>query len=235
MKDIHRLKLLSIVLVLAYLLSACSGVAIQPGVPAGGKPQSNEFAFTGTVQSINTGEITVSGQIVSIDAKTIVDPNIKVGDIVKVEASISETGNVLAVKVEAFEADTAIPTISTDGAATPAVTEPPALTSAPDPLVTQTTNGSEKEIFGVVDFLSTDSITVDGVVYPLSPITEFKNAIFAGDTVKLHVMIEVNGSFTLREIEKVSGTILEDNNTTSDDSSNDDLNDDENDDNGNDD
>jgi len=81
-------------------------------------------------------------------------------------------------------------------------------------------------------------VTVDGVVYQFSSSTEFKDAIFAGDTVKLHVIVNADGSFTVREIEKSDDTSIGNDNSNddngNDDNSNGNSNDDDDDDDEND-
>jgi acyl-CoA hydrolase len=241
MKGINRFKLLSIILVLSYLLSACSGTAAQPQsdtTTGGGKPQSREVSFTGTVEAIDSGTITVSGQTVSMDAKTLLDSNIKVGDIVKVEAQVSETGAVLALKVESFSADdTSVdPGNSNDSSAntntstdtnTNASVDDNSNSSANDNANSNdsgaVSGGTEQEISGTVGAITANSITVNGVTYQFASNTEFKDAISAGDEVKLHVIVNADGSLTVREIEKSAGqTIGDDNSNSNDDNSNDD-------------
>ena len=209
MKGINRFKFSTFFLVFAYLLNACTGIAPQSTTSKGdGKSQSMEVAFTGKVEAISVDSITVNGQTVSIDASTALAHNIQVGDIVKVVAQVSDSGTVLALTIEAFRAeDVTTPTVSSAVASTatpssPTVRETPYVTSTPDPSYNQTVNGMEKEIFGVVDSITADSVTVAGVTYPFSAFTEFKAAIAAGDYVKLHVIVNADGSMTVREIEK---------------------------------
>lgn len=244
MKAINRFKLLSIILVLAYLLSACSGAASQSTSQSGsGKPQAMEVAFTGVVEAVNADSITVSGQTVSIDAKTIIDRNIRVGDIVKVEAQVSDTGVVLALKVEPSIVDdtnTNSSNANDNTTNTNANANDNSNTSnengngnANSNDNTNTAGGMEQEIVGVVDALSADSVSVDGVVYQFAAFTEIKDAIFTGDTVKLHVIVNADGSFTVREIEKFSGATVGNDNSNSngdDDNSNSNSNDDDHDD-----
>jgi len=250
MKGFKSFKLLSIILVLAYLLSACSGAAVESGVPAGGKSQAMEVAFTGTVEAIGASEITVSGQIVAIDAKTILDPNVKVGDIVKVEASVSDTGAVLALTIESSSPDDT----TTNSGNTNDDNTNSGNTNTNDNSNTSNDNtnsndnstgndngtgGMEEEITGVVEEITADSVTVDGVTYNFSSFTEFGDAIFVGDEVKLEVIVNADGTFTVREIEKFDGTSIGNDNSNDDDDDDDDSNgnsnddDDEDDDNSN--
>ena len=258
MKAVNRFKLLSIVLVFAYLLSACSGAATQSAVPSGsGKPQAKEVAFTGIVEAIGASEITVSGQVVALDAKSVLDPNLKVGDIVKVEASVSDTGAVIALKVESSVADDTTAgqgntnDTNTNADNTNADNTNGTNTNANDNSSTGNDNTAvndnssvvgevEQEISGIVDAISADSVTIDGVTYQFGSFTELKDAIFVGDAVKLHVIVNADGSLTIREIEKSAGAGIGDDNSN-DDNSNSNVNDDNgnddnsNDDNGNDD
>lgn len=241
MKSTNRIKLLSIILVLSYLLSACSGTAAQPQsdtTTGGGKPQAREVSFTGTVEAMDAGTITVSGQTVSLDAKTLLDANIKVGDIVKVEAQVAESGTVLALKVETFSADdtssdsgntndSSANTNSNTDTNTNTSTDDNSNSSANDNLNSNdsgaVSGGTEQEISGAVEAITANSITINGVTYSFASFTEFKDAISAGDSVKLHVIVNADGSLTVREIEKSDGrTGGDDNSNSNDDNSNDD-------------
>ncbi len=237
MKGTNRIKLVSVFLAVAYLLSACSGTAPQSGSPVGGgKPLANDVAFTGTVESVNAGEITVSGQVVAIDAASIVDPNIQIGDIVKVEAQVTSDGAVIALRVESFGADDANTnsddgnvndTNANDGNSNANTNDDNSNTGADNSNGNDNgTGGTEQEVTGMVSAISAASVTVDGVEYKFDASTEIKDPIFAGDTVKLHVMVGADGSLTVREIEKVSGTDIGDDNSNDDDSNDDNGNDD---------
>lgn len=240
MKGTNRFKLLSIVLVFAYLLSACSGA---PGAPTGGgRAEPKEVAFTGTVESVGSGQITVSGQVVTLDAKSMVDPNIQVGDIVKVEAQVSADGAVIAIKIESSGADDSNTNsgnandANTNGDNSNANTNDDNSNTGTDDNSNSNSNandngtgGTEQEITGVVSAITATSVTVDGVEYVFDASTEFKDPIFAGDTVKLHVLVGSDGSLTVREIEKISGTTIGDDNSNgngNDDNSNGNSNDD---------
>ncbi|NWG07832.1 MAG: hypothetical protein HXY35_14240 [Chloroflexi bacterium] len=248
MKGRSIYKLSSIFLVLAYVLSACSGAASPAGgLPGGGKPESKEIAFTGTVESVSADSITVNGQTVAIDATTMLDSNIKVGDFVKVEAQVTETGAVIALKVEASSDDD----ISNDNDANS--NDDGANTNDNTNTVDDNSNtdddnanansndddssGAEQEVFGVVDAITAESVTVGGVTYSFASFTEFKDVISVGDQVKLHVIVNADGTFTVREIEKFDDSATGDDNSNDDNGNDDDSNsndDDDDDDNAND-
>ena len=107
MKILNRSMFFSVLVVLAYVLSACSGA------PAGQSSndqssqsgQVQEVVFTGTVDSMGGGEWTISGQAVTVDSSASVDANIAVGANVKVEARVGQDGSVTAITIEIAGAD----------------------------------------------------------------------------------------------------------------------------------
>ncbi|HLO15935.1 MAG TPA: DUF5666 domain-containing protein [Anaerolineales bacterium] len=230
MKSINRFKALSFFLIAAYLLAACGGTL--PGNPTtakGPKVEANAVAFTGMVQAMNGTEWTVGGQKITLDPQVALDPNIAVGDLVKVEANVSPDGAVVALKVESSANDNVVSAPSADASSTP----DPASTSSPDASASQITGANQNEIFGTVEAMTADAITVNGVTYSLTQgFTEIKDALSVGDQVKLHVTVNADGTATVREIEK-SATAVEDNSNSGSSTSNDGLNHDANDDNSN--
>jgi hypothetical protein len=168
-----------------------------------------------------------------------VDPNIAVGDQVKVEANVSADGSVVALRVESTAADdpaaaVSMPTVEADSNSTP----DPAATSSPDtnvsnssdPSSTQAAPASQNEIFGTIEAITADTITVNGVTYNLAQgFTEIKDSLAVGNQVKVHVILNADGTFTIREIEKSVGTSVDDNSSNlngSDDGANPPINDD---------
>lgn len=93
---------------------------------------------------------------------------------------------------------------------------------------------AEIEVTGVVEIITTGSITVNGVTYLIADFTEFNDLIIVGDTVKIHVIVNADGTFTIREIEKTDGAGDDNSNSNSNSNTNDDNNN-SNDDNSNDD
>lgn len=238
MKNINRFRVLSFFLIAAYLLTACGGALPQTATSEKGpKVDANVVAFTGVVEAINGTEWTVSGQKLMLDPQAALDPNIAVGDEVKVEGNVSADGVVTALKVESSANDDAVSTPSADDSASstpepistssPETSKPPDVDSSPD-APDQTAGANENEVFGTVDAITADTITVNGVTYSLTNFTEVKDALAAGDPVKLHVIVNADGTVTVREIEK-SVESFDDNSSSSggsDDGSNHDANDD---------
>lgn len=232
--------IVSALLLGAFLLSACSGA--MPGQDNSpqetASSQATEVVFTGTVQSIGGGQWQISGQPVGVDGSTSVDPNVKVGDIVRVEARVFQDGSVLALKVESsLPDDTANSNDSNsndtaansndagnanentnDNANTNANSNDDNSNSAP--------SGTSQEFSGAVEAITTDSITINGVTYQLANFTEFKDPIAVGDQVKIHVTVSADGTLTIREIEKTAGATIGNGNDNGDDNSNLNSNDD---------
>ena len=234
MKIINRFKVLSLFLIAAYLLAACGSALPSSTTSAKGpKVDASLVAFTGIVEAINGTQWTVSGQTLTLDPQVSLDPNIKVGDSVKVEANVSTDGSVVALKVESGVSDDAISASSVDAISTPDPVGTPSadLSSTSDPSSAQAAGNTQNEIFGAVEAMTTDTITINGVTYNLAQgFTEIKGTVAVGDQVKLHLTLNADGTFTVREIEKSAATSVDASSSNSN-SSNDGLNHDVNDDN----
>lgn len=81
-------------------------------------------------------------------------------------------------------------------------------------------SGPEQEIVGAVQAITKESITINGVTYKLASFTEFKGTIVLGDQVKIHVIVNADGTFTIREIEKTTGAGTDNSNSNSNTNSN---------------
>jgi hypothetical protein len=239
MKIISRFKVLSFFLIAAYLLAACGGTLPSSAASAKGpKVDASIVAFTGIVEAMNGTQWTVSGQTLTLDPQVSLDSNIGLGDRVKVEANVSADGSVVALKVESPANDDVVSTPSADANNTPDpvgtpsvdVSSTPEASSTSDPSSPQAAGNAQNEIFGAVEALTTDTIILNGVTYNLAQgFSETKDIVVVGDQVKLHVILNADGTFTVREIEKSAATTIDDhssNSNSSDDSPNHDVNDD---------
>jgi hypothetical protein len=230
MNKINRITFLTTFLILAYLLSACSGV------PAGVKVddsssnsqsqagQVSEVVFTGTVEAINGNQVTVSGQVITVDSAVLAAANVVVGDNIKVEAQVGQDGSVTAVSIELSGSDDNAN--SNDNNQNDSNANDNASNSNDNQNGNSNDNSnadSQQEVTGTVETITTDSITIDGVVYMIADFTEFKDLIAMGDQVKIHVIVNADGTLTIGEIEKSVGTGLDNGNSNSngsDDNSN---------------
>lgn len=232
MKKSFRFTWISIALVGAYLLSACAG-GLPQAAPSevAQKVLAKEIVFAGIVEQINGDQWVVSGQAFTVDPAAAMDPGITVGDIVMVEGTVSVDGGIVALQIEAS-------TVGDDNANDGNANDDNSNSNSNS----NDDNGSddnsntagddENEVFGIVEAMTADSITVGGVTYQLAAFTEFKDAIAVGDQVKIHIVVNTDGTFTIREIEKSDGLPGDDNGNdanSNDDNSNDDNGNDDND------
>jgi hypothetical protein len=241
--------ILSVVMLGAFLLSACTGVTPQQDdstdVPSSSNSQSNDVVFTGTVESMDGTYWLISGQSISVDDLTQVDANLQVGDTVKVEATVSQNGDVLALTIESPGADDAVANDNSNNENDANTNDDNA--NSNDNTNTASDNSNDaagaagQEVYGVVDAVTDGEITIDGVTYNLADFTEFKDIISVGDQVKIHVIVNADGTFTILEIENSNGIGANNNSNSNDDqsisnsngNSNDDSHDDNNNSNGN--
>ena len=102
-------------------------------------------------------------------------------------------------------------------------------------LASQDGAGDEVEFFGVVTSISESEVEIDGVLYSVTGLTEFKDFIQSGDLVKVHVIMTQDGVMVIREIELSSGLDSNSNESTDDNGSesDDNMNDNESEDNSN--
>lgn len=221
--------IVTIALLGAYLLSACTGLLPQQDdsqFPAGSK--STEVVFTGTVEAMDGTQWLISGQQVDVEGSSI-DTNIQVGDIVKVEATVSQDGSVFALKIESSGPDDTSANDNSSNTNDDNANSNDNTNSGNDNGNDNSNSnansndaaGTEQEVYGVVGAMGTSTITIDGVTYKLSTSTEFKDIISVGDQVKIHVIVNADGTLTIREIEKAS-TVGGDDNGNSNDNGDDD-------------
>lgn len=207
----NRFTLVSLLLVGAYLLSACGG-ALSPAAASEVAPKvlAKEIVFTGVVEAMNGNQWVVSGQTITLDPAAALDPNITVGVIVKVEGSVSADGTVMALKIET---STESGNNSNDDNSNDVGNSND--DNSNDDANANDDNGNDDnsneagddkdEVFGVVEALTADSITINGVTYQFASFTEFKDIVAVGDQVKMQVIVNADGTFTIREIELSDG------------------------------
>ena len=247
MKKNNRVTFLTIIVILAYLLSACSGVPAGTSVDNSSKSsqsqnnQAEDTTLTGTVEAINGNQVTVNGQVITVDSSLLAAANIAVGDNIKVEVQIAQDGSVTAVSAELVGADDTNANLNEDNQNNGNTNSN---TSNSNDDLNNNSNGNDnsnsaaqEELTGTVEAITSDSITINGVVYKVADFTEFKDLIAMNDQVKIHVDVNADGTLVVREIEKSDSTSLDksnSNNNGSDDNTNTNSNSNTNDDHGND-
>lgn len=235
MKLLFRFNWISIALIGAYLLSACTGGAPQAAPSdVAQKVLAKEIVFTGIVEQISGDQWVVSGQAFKVDPTAAMDAGIAVGDIVKVEGTMAIDGSIVALMIETSA-------VGDDNANDDnSISNSNSSDDNDNDDNSNTAGDDANEVFGIVEAITADSITVGGVTYQLAAFTEFKDVIAVGDQVKFHIIVNTDGTLTIREIEKSDGLSGDDNGNdanSNDDNANDDNGNDDNsnDDNGDDD
>lgn len=181
MKKNTRFILYGLMVIAAMSLAAC-GAALPAGVEAklSADGQSAKVEFTGVVDSIASDQWVISGQTLLITSQTSIDDSILVGNTVKVEATVTADGKVTANKIELPRVD------SSD----------PKQKSTPTGF-----NDKRDEFIGVVEAITADSWKVGGQTFGVTAQTEFKGNILLGDNVKVHYVLNSDGTMTATEIE----------------------------------
>jgi hypothetical protein len=223
--------LISVVLLGAYLLSACSGAVPQQREDSSqpsSSSQSTDVVFTGTVESVGVDQWLISGQAVGVGGTTVVAPAIQAGDIVKVQGVVSSDGKILALKIESSGAEDANynATNSNDGNVNSNENANANDDNGNDNSNANANDNSNdasddaREIVGLVQTITADSVTIDGVTYQFADNIELKNIILEGDQVKLHLVVTADGTILVRKIEKVESINGNDNGNSNDDDNN---------------
>ncbi|NOT03963.1 MAG: hypothetical protein HOP27_05120 [Anaerolineales bacterium] len=223
------------------LLGACAGVA--PSAPEGSKVQADSISYTGTIESINGSQWVVNGQTITVDPAVINDGPFNVGDVVKVEVQVAPDGSVTVTRVEVPTQDdlSQLPELGDDNSNNANSND---INGNDDN--SNNANGNDdnsnqangndsnsnggngngdnsngnNEVFGVVQAITSTSITIDGQVYVFQPNAEIKGAFQPGDFVKLHLVLNADGTFSVREME-MSDPSQADNGNGNDDNGND--------------
>ena len=185
----RSLSLLPLVLLGAVFLGACAGSLpsdLPPGVDVELVNDASgllaRVEFTGRVEAMAPEAWTVSGQIVGITPQTEIRGTIAVGDAVKVEAVVGTDGALMAREINPSLGDGGIPEPEKD----------------------------VFEFFGTIEGMGADAWTVSGQTVAVNAETEIKATFAVGDEVKVHALVEADGSLTAIEIGPASGPDLDD-------------------------
>jgi hypothetical protein len=200
-----------VMILVGILLSACTPSAI-PALPAnvGGGKSLSDVTFTGVIESMTGDQWTINGQVVKVDQFVLQDGPYSVGDTVMVEAVVDVDGSVIAQRVEIPSAgDLAVMSTSTADNSS---------TAPQGPIF----DDSSTEAVGSVDAITDTSITVNGHTFSFAVGVEIKSDILLGARVKLHFIVNADGSLSVREVEFVDPTPNGIDNNSNDDNVNDD-------------
>jgi hypothetical protein len=203
----QSIRILAAVLAVASMLISACGAVNAPSNPAAAKVHAAEIAFSGMIESINGNQWTIDGQTVSVDPSVVREGPFTVGDIVKVEGVVAKDCSVSVTSIETpssddLEEDTDdVETAEASETPEPAEMEEADETPVPADLEGIVFDDEGEEAFGTVEAISEDSITIGEQTFSIANGAEFKDEILAGSFVKVHFMVNADGSLSITEIE----------------------------------
>lgn len=180
-------------------------------VTAGGKGSSNseskgsEFEFYGVVQAIDADTWLISDQLFQIAAGAEIASGLLTGDVVKVEGSIAN-GQLVVREIKRVEGTMAVTVRSSDD-------DKKSTEMADD-------NQDEVEFFGAIESINGNTWVIGGKAVTIVPGTEIKGNLKVGDSVKVHLIQQAEGSFVAREVESEAHAGGQDNKSGDDSMSN---------------
>jgi hypothetical protein len=233
------MKKISYVLVLvlaltAMLISACGGSAAisasDSTAVGGGKPQASPVEFTGVIESINGNQWSINGQTITVDPSVVRDGPFSVGDTVKVEVQVQTDGSMVVNRVESPSAadnsnDANSNDVNSNDVNSNDVNSNDANSNSNgngntnDGLVI---DNSSTEAFGKVDSITPDAVVIAGQAFTIANGAEFKNQIQAGNFVKVHFLLNADGTMSITQIEIWDPALVGHDNSNSNTNSNDD-------------
>jgi len=133
-----------------------------------------ELEFIGNVDGIGTDSWTIDGQVVLLTPETEIQASILVGDLVKVHAYLSDTGEMTAREIEAVE-ETALKQDDLD-------------------------SKHDLKFVGIVESIEGETWVISGETFQIDPSTEIDEGITIGDAVEVYLFLTPDGSTIVREI-----------------------------------
>jgi protein involved in polysaccharide export with SLBB domain len=133
-----------------------------------------ELEFVGNVETIGVDSWTIDGQTILVTPVTEINPEILVGDLVKVHAYLSAAGEVTAREIE--------PTNE--------------LELKQDDLDSK----HDLKFVGLVEAIDGDTWVISGETFQLDPSTEIDAGITIGDAVEVYLFLTPDGLTIVREI-----------------------------------
>lgn len=137
-----------------------------------------QFNFHDVVVSISDTSWVIGDQTVMVDASTMIETGILVGDLVEVEGTVVN-GALLASKIK----------LESSGSITPT----PEVTPAPVGMTVI-------ELTGKLDAIDSASLQVGGLTFAITAMTEIKGILAAGDIVKVEGWRAADGTLTAKEV-----------------------------------
>jgi len=204
--------LVSLFAFFSLFLAACAPANSKAPASGSAGSGSAEVVFAGVIESISGDQMTVAGQTFSATASGGTSA-FQVGQYVQVRATVLANGEIRASSVAPSSPRTAAETL--DASATPeplatAEASPsPEVSPTPDPLLTPTATpvgSSTWEYTGTLQALTDTNLTLDGQIFNLGLAAIIDPLVQIGSLVKVHVIVNPDGSVTATEVTLASST-----------------------------
>ncbi|MDF1499068.1 MAG: DUF5666 domain-containing protein [Anaerolineales bacterium] len=205
----NRLLFISLIAAASLTLSACAEGTLPAGLSEnlegietieievsgeGSSAAIDEIEVTGVVSMMSDSAWTIGGQTFLITPQTEIKGALEIGDLAKVHAFLSESGEVFAREIEPAEDND--PDSDEDG-------------GLDDDLVDPESNGSEIEFVGVVESIADPTWVIAGREVKVVAQTEVNGVIADGMLVKVHAVFVEGEGLVAREIEPVDADDLD--------------------------
>jgi len=191
MKNLARLIIPT--MILAVLVLATGSLAFAKEFGFLGR-SGTEIEFTGVVNTMNTGSMTVNGTAITLTTSTEMESTIAVGDEVRVHTQRSDDGQLTAREV--------------------ALLNPASSTGLGSPSFSSSMDDSrtgEVEVVGTLESMLPEVWIISGQAFAITASTEIKASLLVGDQVKVNAFMSTTGVLTAREIELFTGDNNDDN------------------------
>lgn len=159
------------------------------------------YRFSGTVESIGDDEWLISGRKVRLDDLTLVDNDVRVGDLVMVLVAVDDLGDLTALSILQEE------DLSTDSTPEPSPAEEDGDEHEGDDDHEgddeHNGDGEEVKLEGILESIESAIWSVGGESFQITSNTEIDENIEVGDTVKVKAFDPGDGTLIALKIERV--------------------------------
>jgi len=141
-----------------------------------------ELEFVGTVEAITDASWTIDGQVFMLTPETEIKDGILVGDMVKVHAYLSETGDLTAREIE--------------------------LTEESELKQDDFDSAEDMKFTGVIESIEGDTWVISGKTFTVDSGTEIDPGLTIGDAVEVYLFLTPDGMIAVREISLLDDVLV---------------------------
>ncbi|NIM94898.1 MAG: hypothetical protein GTO18_14450 [Anaerolineales bacterium] len=165
-----------------------SGEVLATGSIAADTIRLRTFRLSGPIEAITPSSWTISGMSILLNELTLIDNGIRIGEHALVLVQVDDEGSYIALAI-----------LRVDDLIFESNQEKPS-----EPTETQSLQ-EEIEFTGQIEWISGQTWRIGGLSIKVTPDTEIEEIPQIGDSVKVHAILNEDGSLTAREIELLDG------------------------------